>query len=140
MNEIELVRLYAKSWNNLKFEIIEPFLSEDVVYESQQVFEPLVGKGAVSEYLRGKMATIKKNLLTSDIYAEIGYCRSQAGQRVQVLSAYDGRPCVLMAQGNRNIPLALVLLEVDEGKIKRIDLCTEVPHPSSAERTGEYPR
>lgn len=139
MNELDLVRLYAKSWNNLKFEIIEPFLSKDVVYESQQVFDALVGKEAVSDYLKGKMETIKVHILTADVYAEVGYCGSQGGRRVQVSSDYQERPCVLMAQGNKDIPLAVVLLETENDKIQRIDICTVAPLPSSAERTGEYP-
>ena len=139
MNELELVKLYAKAWNTLTFETIEPYLDEDVVYESQKVFSSLNGKNEVSEYLRGKMATIKNVVYKSDVYAELGYCGTQNNQSVQVLSAYDGRPCVLMAQGDISKVLALVLLEVESGKIKRVDICTEVPRPSSATRTGEYP-
>ncbi len=52
---------------------------------------------------------------------------------------FKSRPCVLMSQGDISKVLALVLLEVEFGKVKRIDICTEVPHPSSATRTGEYP-
>ncbi len=139
MDELELVKLYAKAWNTLTFETIEPHLDDDVIYESQQVFSSLNGKNEVADYLRGKMATIKRVVYKSDVYAEIGYCGSQNNQAVQVLSAYNGRPCVLMSQGDISKVLALVLLEVESGKVKRIDICTEVPHPSSATRTGEYP-
>lgn len=139
MNESELVELYAKTWNTLNSAIIEPYLADDVVYESQKIFTPLVGKDAVYDYLQGKMQTIKKTRYKSDVFAEIGYCGSQDGNKIQVLSASDFRPCVLMAQGNPDEVIALVLLETEAGKIKRIDICTEVPHPSTATRTGEYP-
>lgn len=139
MNESELVELYAKSWNTLNPVIIEPYLADDVVYESQVVLTPLIGKEAVLDYLQGKMQTIKKNRYKSDVFAEIGHCGSQDGNKVQVLSAETFRPCVLMAQGNPDEVLALVLLETEAGRIKRIDICTEVPHPSTAMRTGEYP-
>ena len=139
MNESELVELYAKTWNTLNPTMIEPYLADDVVYESQKIFTPLVGKEAVCNHLQGKMQNIKKNRHKSDVYAEIGYCGSQDGNKIQVLSAETFRPCVLMAQGNPDEVLILILLEVGDGKIKRIDLCTEIPHPSSAMRTGEYP-
>ena len=139
MNESELVELYAKTWNTLNPAIIEPYLADDVVYESQLVFDPLIGKKAVFDYLQGKMQTIKQTRYKSDVYAEIGHCGSQDGNKVQVLSASAFRPCVLMAQGNPDKIIALILLETDAGKIKRIDLCTIAPHPSTATRTGEYP-
>ena len=139
MNESELVELYAKTWNTLNPAIIEPYLADDVVYESQVVFSALVGKEAVFDYLQGKMQTIKQTRYKSDVFAEIGFCGSQDGNKIQVLSASDFRPCVLMAQGNPDEVIALVLLETEAGKIKRIDICTEVPHPSTATRTGEYP-
>lgn len=85
------------------------------------------------------MQTIKKVLYKSDVFAEIGYCGSQDGNKIQVLSASAFRPCILMAQGNKDEILALVLLETEAGKIKRIDICTVAPHPSSAMRIGEYP-
>lgn len=139
MNESELVELYAKTWNTLNPAIIEPYLADDVVYESQVVFSALIGKEAVFDYLQGKMQTIKKTRYKSDVFAEIGYCGSQDGNKIQVLSVSDFQSCVLMAQGNPDEVIALVLLETEAGKIKRIDICTEVPHPSSAIRTGEYP-
>ena len=138
MEDLDFVRLYAKSWNQLNFEVIEPFLSSDVVYDSQVVLESLVGKAAVSDYLEGKMETIKRNLLTSEVYAEVGYCGSQAGRRVQLFGA-EGRPCVLMAQGDISIPTAIVLLETDGRMIKQVSIGTVVPDPASAIRTGEYP-
>jgi|GEM_PF-749986 len=139
MNEFQLVTIYAKAWNTLNPEVIEPYLAEDVAYESQQVLSALVGKEEVFDYLKGKMQTIRKNLLQSDVYAEIGYCGNQEGYNVQVWSANQGKPCVLMAQGNPDEVLALVLLKTEEGKIKRVDICTIAPHPSTAIRTGEYP-
>jgi len=43
-----------------------------------------------------------------------------------------------MAQGDKDNLLAVVLAKVEEGKIKRLDLCG-APSPHSAQRTGEYP-
>ncbi|MBX3297670.1 MAG: nuclear transport factor 2 family protein [Acidobacteria bacterium] len=139
MTEYELVEIYAKALNRLDFELLEPFLDDDVVYESQEVLSSLKGKAAVSEYLRGKFATIRKAIWRSQVYAEIGHCGTQDGNNIQVLSAEPFRPCILMAQGDPSKVLVLVLLDVESAKIKRIDLCTVVPHPSSAIRSGVYP-
>lgn len=49
--------LIALAWNRLDADVLEPFLAEDVVYVSQHVLKPLVGKLAVMEYLRDKMRT-----------------------------------------------------------------------------------
>jgi hypothetical protein len=43
-----------------------------------------------------------------------------------------------MAQGDKDNLLAVVLAKVEDGKIKRLDLCG-APSPHSARRTGEYP-
>lgn len=136
--ELELVKIYAKSWNTLSFEQLEPYLAHDVVYTSQVVLESLVGKGAVSNYLARKMEMIRNSLLTSDVYAEVGYCGDETGGGVQLLGS-AGRPCVLMAQGDIKVPMALVLLETAGKIIKEICICTIVPDPASAIRTGEYP-
>lgn len=53
MNELELVRLYAKSWNTLNPEVIKPYLAIEVVYESQQVFSTLNGKEEVYKLFKG---------------------------------------------------------------------------------------
>lgn len=136
--ELELLRVYARSWNNLSFEQLEHYLSDDVVYTSQSVLGSLVGKVAVSEYLSGKMKAVKENLLTADVYAEVGYCGNERGRRVQLFGS-EGRPCVLMAQGDIKVPIGLVLLETTGNKIKDISFCTVVPDSASAIRTGEYP-
>ncbi|MBK8464916.1 MAG: hypothetical protein IPL32_03715 [Chloracidobacterium sp.] len=58
--------------------------------------------------------------------------------RVQLFGA-EGWTCVLMAQGDISVPIGLVLLETDGKMIKHISICTVVPDPASAVRTGEYP-
>jgi hypothetical protein len=139
MNELELIRLYAKAWNTLNPKVIEPHLAEEVVYESQQVFSPLVGKEQVFDYLTRKMQTVRNSLPQFKAYAEVGYCGSQEAYNVRVWSAYEGKPCVVMAQGNPDVVLSLVLLDTEQAKITRVDICTVAPRPSTATRTGEYP-
>jgi SnoaL-like polyketide cyclase. len=139
MNEEEkLVRIYAKAWNRLDPKILEPYLADDVVYDSQMVLDSLVGKEVVYEFIKGKMQTIKKNRHVSDVFAEVGYCSNQNGYNVIAFSAWENRPCVVLAQGHSENLVGIALLDTEDGKIKRIGLCI-VPPPWSATRTGEYP-
>jgi hypothetical protein len=47
-------------------------------------------------------------------------------------------PCVVMAQESKDALLSLILGEVANGKLTRLDMCC-VPSPWSAKRSGEYP-
>ena len=47
-------------------------------------------------------------------------------------------PCVVMAQGDKDNLLAVVLAKVEGEKIKRLDLYGALS-PHSARRSGEYP-
>ena len=47
-------------------------------------------------------------------------------------------PCVLLAQGDKEKIVSLVLAQVEGDLIARIDMCI-VPSPQSAIRSGEYP-
>jgi hypothetical protein len=47
-------------------------------------------------------------------------------------------PCVVLAQGDKENLVALVLAEVEGDLISRLDMCI-VPTPQSAVRSGEYP-
>lgn len=136
ITDLSLIRRFARCMNTFDVEVLEPVLAEDVVFESQMVLTPLVGKDAVLEHLKAKFETITRNNFPT--FAEIGYCGKQNG-RVMLWSAWEGTPCCLIAQGGKDELVALVLFETDEGKIKRIDLCCVLPEPRSATRTGEYP-
>lgn len=136
--EFELLRIYARSWNLLSFDLIEPYLADDVTYDSQSVYSSLVGKPEVSEYLEGKMLTIKSGLPDCKVFAEMGYCGNERSQRVQLLGS-TGRPCVVIAQNGKDDLVGLILLDVEDGLIKTIGLCTAIPRPAMAIRTGEYP-
>lgn len=127
--ESHIAHAFAVAWNRLDISGLELLLAEDVHYASQNVFEELEGKDAVLEYLNAKIQTIRGATSNYKVYAELGETQSYPA----------GRPCVLLAQGDANNIGALVLFDVQEGKAKRIDLCTVAPHPSSARRTGEYP-
>ena len=126
LTQLEALRAYARSLNTLTVEPLEPLLADDFVYESQSVMSALASKEDFLNYFRPKLQTIAAS--GSIVFAEIG-----------TVSAYGGlQPCVVLAQGKRESLVGLVLAKVQDGMLKRLDLCI-VPPPQSAERSGEYP-
>ena len=114
----------AKTYNNLDESFIADLLSEDIIYESQNVLTPIEGKENLLYYLKNKFKRI--NELKSIVFAEIGYL--------------NDNPCIILSQDEKENKSSLVLIEINNNKlISRIDLCTVAPHWSSAKRTGEYP-
>jgi len=133
MNELteeDAVLAFAKAWNRLEPDGFLALLSPDARYASQWVFEELVGVSAISDYLRGKMRTVRAHSVndpTSRVRVEIG--RTAQGQ--------DGRPCAFMTQGRGDEAQAAVLFEVSDGRVSRYDLC--IPQVLGAVRTGVFP-
>ena len=125
LTEKEAAVAYAKAWNRLVCSQFLELLDENAHYASQWVFAELENKTAISEYLIGKMKTIKET--DSRVYAGLGNTRS----------GFAGRDCVFMAQGNKEELQAVVLFEIANNKISRCDLC--IPELLNVERTSVYP-
>lgn len=140
MESIDFIRLYARCWNRLSFEQLEPYLAQDVEYHSQISFDPVVGKENVIRHLADRVIVAKGDLITLDVYAEIGYCGNEDDQSVRLFDS-EGEPCVLIFRGNKEVPVGLVMLDTDDDNsvITVINVCTVVPNPQRAIRTGEYP-
>lgn len=125
--KLSALAAYAEMMNTLNVEKLIPFLSTDLRYNSQWVFEEMVGSKNYIEYIRAKLESLKGNKENS-VFAEIGK-----------LHEYPFGPCVIMAQGERDNLVATVLAKVDEdGLITALDMCS-VLSPKGAKRTGEYP-
>jgi hypothetical protein len=118
---------YAKAWNRLDCSDFLTLLDENAHYASQWVFEELESKEAISEYLLEKMKTVESS--GSKVYAELG----NTGKS----SAFPGRDCVLLAQGEEIDINATIVFDVRNGKITRFDLC--MPSLLNVMRTGIYP-
>jgi len=121
------LRAYAKMLNTLDADCLEPLLSDDFIYESQHVFQPLKSKQAFLEYMRQKLKTIQ--LAKAPVFAEMG----------KVLAYGKNQSCVILAQNDSENLVGLVLAKVGMGKLTRLDLCI-IPPPHTAERSGEYPK
>lgn len=130
VTEESAVFAFAKAWNRLEPDGFLALLSPDSRYTSQWVFEELVGVSAISEYLRGKMRTVRAhgvNDPNSRVRVEVG--RTAQGE--------DGRPCAFMTQGHGDKVQAAVFFEISDGRVARYDLC--IPQIVGAVRTGVYP-
>jgi hypothetical protein len=127
--EVDAARAYAQAFNSLDPTPLISLFSKDCVYESQFVFDVLEGKERVAEYLKGKIQTIKAGGKACEVFAQLGTMRE----------IYPGRPCVLMAQGDCEKPVGVVLFQTEGREIKRIDMCGVLPTPDLAEGSGEYP-
>ena len=121
----QALRAYAAMMNTLDVSHLEPMLADDFHYASQWVLSEIESKAAYLEYIVPKLEAIRKSGKAA--WAEMGS-----------LDREIPGPCVVIAQGDKNNLLAVVLSKVEGGKIKRLDLC-DVPSPHLAKRSGFYP-
>jgi hypothetical protein len=125
LTKVEALRSYATMMNTLDASCLEPLLANDFHYASQWVFDEIESKSAYLEYIVPKLDAIRKSGATA--WAEMGWLDRE----------FPG-PCVVMAQGDKDNLVAVVLAKIEDGKMKRLELCG-APSPHSARRTGEYP-
>jgi len=141
MTELELVKLYAKAWNHLEFDILEPYLAEDLVYSAQAVSFPEMKGEAAREEIRSRMKKRGKEA-NGKVFAELGYFSSDYPSwglsKVNFHKSLWGYPCIVMARGEKENLVCPVILELGRGKIKKIYTCA-VPPIQNVFRTGEYP-
>lgn len=129
--EKEFLSQLAKSWNNLNISFIERELADDFIYESQWVLTPIEGKREFLSYLHSKFNAIKTamQLQTMTVTAEIALHPSM-----------QNRPCIVLTQiTSEGIRQVSVLVNIQDNKIKRIDVCF-IPDPTEAVLTGEFPK
>lgn len=125
LTEEQALRAYASMMNSLDASHLEALLADDFRYASQWVFAEIESKAAYLEYIVPKLEAIRKSGTAA--WAEMAWLDRE----------FLG-PCVVMAQGDKDNLVAVVLAKVEAGKIARLDLCG-APSPHSARRTGEYP-
>ena len=121
----QALRAYATMMNTLDASCLEPLLADDFHYASQWVFAEIESKSSYLEYIVPKLDAIRRSGATA--WAEMGWLDHE----------FPG-PCVVMAQGDKDTLVAVVLAKIEDGKIKRLDLCG-APSPHSVRRTGDYP-
>ena len=119
------LRVYAEMINTLDSSKLEPLLSTDFHYASQMVLSEIESKQEYLTYINSKLNVVRT--FGTKVWAEMA-----------ILTHSFPGPCVVLAQGDKENLVALVLAKVKGDQIERIDMCI-VPTPQSAKRSGEYP-
>ena|SRR5665213_51963 len=126
LSKEEALRAYAAMINTVDINKLEPFLADDFHYASQWFYEEFQTKQAYLDYMTPKLVNIKASGFK--VWAEMGH------------TTYGNiGPCVVIAQLFKDDLVAVVLVEVEGEKIKRLDMCF-IPDPQTANRFGEYPK
>ena len=121
----DALRAYASMINRLDISALECLLADDFQFASQWVITEIESKSAYLDYMFPKLEKVRHS--GNAVWAEMGWLdRELPG------------PCVVLAQGGKDNLVALVLVRVENGRVKRLDLCS-APSPHSARRSGEYP-
>ena len=126
MLEVETaLKAYAAMMNTLDSSKLESLLAENFRYASQMVFSEIESKQEYMAYIKPKLEAVRSS--GDKVWAEMG----------RLDDDFTG-PCVVLAQGDKENLVAVILAEVEGDFISRIDMCI-VPTPQSAVRSGEYP-
>ena len=119
------LRAYASMMNALDSSKLEALLSDDFHYPSQMGLDQIQSKQEYLDYINPKLEVVRAS--GTKVWAEMA-----------ILTHSFPGPCVVLAQGDKENLVALVLAKVKGERIERIDMCI-VPTPQSAKRSGEYP-
>jgi len=107
--EIEALRAYARMMNTFDTEHLEPFLADDLRYNSQWMLSKMIGKEEYLKHIRAKLQFIARS--DRRPYAEIGE-----------LDEYPFGNCVVMAQDSHDNLISTVLVRIKDGKIATLDI------------------
>jgi len=105
--ESELLQLVCDMYNDMDTSKLEKYLSEDLVYESQWVLTPLIGKESFINFFAQKFEAVRK--------------AKAAAKAVTHFSENQDRGFVALYQGSKDAAVC-VLIKCENGLIKRIDL------------------
>ena len=106
---------FATAWNRLDPTEFIKLLAENCRYSSQHVFTDLSGKNEISNYLRGKMDTIRSR---GEADPEV-----RVSVRLGISATFGNRPCACIAQGATDAIKAAVLFDVVDGKVTNCSMC-----------------
>lgn len=125
LTEKEAVIAYATMINTSNTDVIAPLLAQDFVYESQNVFNDLVGKDAFLAYFAEKIKAMKT--ANRPVFADLA-----------CLHGWGHYLCAVLWQGDPLKPQVVAYADVSAGRIRRISLCV-APLPEKASRSGLWP-
>ena len=130
LTEAMAATAYARACNRFDPSEFIELLAPDCRYASQWVFDELIGKNAIADYLIQKMQMVKAQSMKTQhvpILVELG----------KTTQGFVNRDCVIRGRDASNNLVAAVLFKVNGGKIIRYDLC--LAKPLGIVRSGVYP-
>ena len=107
----DLLGLLIECYNKNDFLPLRPFLSEDCRYNSQWVFDEMVGGDKICDYLIAK----SKRIAETNCYV--------SAKRITILNPYSGQEAALLFQGGEELPSCIVIIKNDAEQITQIDIC-----------------
>lgn len=122
----EALEAYAAMMNTLDASHIESILSDDFHYASQWVFSEIKSKQDYLDYIKPKLEAVKAS--GKRVWAEMAELEREIPG-----------PCVVLAQDQQDNLISLVVAQVKDGKVARLDMCG-APSPHDAIRSGNYPK
>ena len=125
LTQVQALETYAVMMNTLDASKIEPILAEDFHYSSQWVLTDITSKQDFLDYITPKLEAIRTG--GSEVWAEMG----------ELTREIPG-PCVVMAQGEKDNLISVILAKVEGDKLKSLSMCG-APSPHDAIRSGRYP-
>lgn len=137
VSEEQALRACARMMNTGGVGALVPLLPPDFRYSSQMVLAEIESAEEFIDYITGKLKAIAEGGPEGRVFAEMGVI-GPAVRRTPALFR-EGRPCVVLAQGHRDDLKALVVAEVEDGVLRRLDMCVVLPTPDAAIRSGDYP-
>lgn len=128
---VEILRQFARSWNNLNIALAETLFNTDVRYYSQWADTEVSGKDKFLSYLEEKYYHIKNTMQTELI---------TLSAELAIHPGINNRPCIILKQvTSEGITLVMLLITCHEEKISRIDACY-IPQQHELIMTGECPK
>ena len=125
LSQEDALRAFATMMNTQDVSALAGLLADDFHYTSQWVIAEIDSKQTYLDYIKPKLVSVKRSGIA--VWAEMAHLESELPV-----------PCVVLAQGQKDKLVSLVVAEVAGGKITRLDMCG-APSPNSARRSGDYP-
>ncbi|MCY2976968.1 MAG: hypothetical protein NTW52_20120 [Planctomycetota bacterium] len=126
VNRVDAVYVIALAWNRRDANILEPFVTDDIVYQTEHLFEWVQGKSAVIEYLQNKMRLLPEDEPEAKTFAE--------------LCVNNEWPCILISRGLKDDLASTIVAESKEGLITRLDVSHHSLDQFAGRRVGLLPR
>ena len=125
VEEQEAATAFAAMWNSLNPALFFPMLARDASIVCQFPDFTLSGREQVLWKISDDLREVVEGLPASRVFAELGH--------------FGKRCCALLAQGEKDPPMTVVLFTMDRQLVRRIDYCSRTPHPFDVTRSGTYP-